>query len=152
MAEGSSVSEHVIKIAGYGTRLAALGFPIPQALGTDLTLASLPPSYSGFIMNYNMNGMDKDTNELFAMLKTAEAGMQKDANHVMMVNKTTSFKQKGKAKKGKGAGKTDTQKKPEGGASSDAVCFYCKVKGHWKRNCKKYLADRRRSLDRPAKV
>ena len=89
----------MIKMLGYGTRLEALGFPIPVALGTDLLLASLPLSYSGFIMNYNMNGMDKSTNELLAMLKTAEAGMQKDTNHVMMVSKTTSFKKKGKAKR-----------------------------------------------------
>ena len=120
----------MIKMLGYGTRLEALGFPIPVALGTDLLLASLPPSYDGFIMNYNMNGMDKSTNELLAMLKTAEAGMQKDTNHVMMVSKTTSFKKKGKAKKGKGTGKTDTQEKPKGGATLDTGCFFCKKKGH----------------------
>ena len=53
--------------------------------------------------------MDKGTGESFAMLKTVEARVQKDADHVMMVNKTTSFKKKGKAKRGKGAGETDTQ-------------------------------------------
>ena len=42
MAEGSSVSEHVIKMFGYGTRLQTLGFPIPAELSTDLVLASLP--------------------------------------------------------------------------------------------------------------
>jgi hypothetical protein len=143
MAEGSSVSEHVVKMVGYATRLESLGFAIPEALGTDILLASLPPSYGGFIMNYNMNGMDKSTHELFAMLKTAEAGMQKDANHVMMVNKTTSFKKKGKAKKGKGAGKTDTR--PKSGATKETECFFCKGKGHWKRNCKKFLAERKKS-------
>ena len=57
-------------------------------------LASLLPSYDGFIMNYNMNGMEKSANELFAMLKTTEAGMQKN-KIVLMVNKTTSLKKKG---------------------------------------------------------
>ena len=42
MAEGALVGEHMIKMLGYGTRLAALGFPIPEALSTDLVLASLP--------------------------------------------------------------------------------------------------------------
>ncbi|KAK1602355.1 hypothetical protein QYE76_037440 [Lolium multiflorum] len=85
----------------------------------------------------------KNTNELFPMLKTAEASMQKDTNHVMMVNKTTSFKKKRKAKKGKDAGKTGTQEKPKGGASKETECFYCKGSGHWKRNCKKYLVDKK---------
>ena len=75
MAEGSSLSEHVIKLVGCTQRLNALGFAIPTTLGTNILLASLPPSYNGFIMNYNMNGLDKTTDELFAMLKTAEASM-----------------------------------------------------------------------------
>src|SRR3954470_14750828 len=69
MAEGSSLSEHVIKLVGYAQRLNALGFAIPTTLGIDILLASLPPSYNGFIMNYNMNGLDKTIDELFAMLK-----------------------------------------------------------------------------------
>ncbi len=71
-----------------------------------------------------------------------------NANHVMMVNKTTSFKKKSKAKKkgkSKGASKTDTPGKPKGGAASDSECFFCKEKGHWKRNCKKYLAEKKKT-------
>jgi hypothetical protein len=57
-------------------------------------------------MNYNMNGMEKSANELFAMLRTAEARMQKN-KQVLMVNKTASFKKKGKSKKKySGVGKT----------------------------------------------
>ena len=96
--------EHVIQMHGYGERLSALGFAISDSLSTDVLLASLSPSYNGFIMNYNMNGMNKTANELYAMLKTAEANLQKDPSHVMMVNKTTSFKKTGKARKGKNKG------------------------------------------------
>ena len=42
MVEGSSLSEHVIKLVGYAQRLNALGFAIPTTLGTDILLASLP--------------------------------------------------------------------------------------------------------------
>ena len=60
---------------------------------------SLPPSYKNFVMNYNMQGMDKTIPELFAMLKAAEVEIKKE-HQVLMVNKTTSFKKKGKGKKG----------------------------------------------------
>src|ERR1041384_3566221 len=76
MAEGSSLREHVIKLVGYARRLNALGFAIPTTLGTDILLASRPPSYNDFIMNYNMNGLDTTIDKLFAMLKTADAYMQ----------------------------------------------------------------------------
>jgi hypothetical protein len=42
MKEGSSMSEHIVKLAGYGDRLASLEFGIPSTLSTDIMLASLP--------------------------------------------------------------------------------------------------------------
>ena len=53
-------------------------------------------------MNYNMNGMDKNLNGLHGMLKGAEEGLKKNAYHVMMVDKTVSFKRKAKPCKQEG--------------------------------------------------
>ena len=50
-------------------------------------------------MNYNMQVMDKTIPELFAMLKSAKVETKKE-HQVLMVNKTTSFKKKGKGKNG----------------------------------------------------
>ena len=50
-------------------------------------------------MNYNMQGMTKMIPELFTMVKAAEVEIKKE-HQVLMVNKTTSFKKKGKGKKG----------------------------------------------------
>jgi hypothetical protein len=36
--------------------------------------------------------------------------------------------------------------KPKNGPKPDAECYYCKEKGHWKRNCSKYLADLKSGL------
>ena len=64
-----------------------------------------------------------------------------------MVNKTTSFKKKGKGKKGnfkKNGKQVAAQvKKPKSGPKPETECFYCKGTGHWKRNCPKYLADKK---------
>ena len=64
-----------------------------------------------------------------------------------MVNKTTSFKKKGKGKKGnfKKNSKTvaTSTKKPKSGAKPETECFYYKGTGHQKRNCAKYLADKK---------
>ena len=87
----------------YVQRLEALGIPFPSELGTDIILKSLPPSYAGFVMNFNMHGMNKTLAELFAMLKVAEKDIQKDTNHVMMVKKTTHFKKQRAGQKKKGS-------------------------------------------------
>ena len=87
---------------GYIEHLDRLGFPLSQELATDLILNSLLDSYGQFVMNYNMNEMDKSISELHTMLKTAEQNMKSKFGHVLMVQYGKGFKGKGK---GKGKGK-----------------------------------------------
>src|SRR3954468_2211262 len=98
MEEGSSVSEHVLKMSGHANKLADLGITIPNALGIHRVLQSLPPSYKNFVMNYNMQRMDKSLPELFSMLKSAKVEIKKE-NQVLMVNKNNNFKKQGKPNK-----------------------------------------------------
>uniref|UniRef100_M8ARG8 Uncharacterized protein n=1 Tax=Aegilops tauschii TaxID=37682 RepID=M8ARG8_AEGTA len=128
--------QHPMAHHGYTQRMDAPGFPISQDLGTD----AFPDSLCS---RKNILG------EVFSMLKAPENGIQKDVNQVTMLNKTTNFKKKGKSnKKGKSKGpnKADTPgKSKKTGATADAECFFCTEKGHWKRNCKKYLAEKKKS-------
>ena len=63
------------------------------------------------------------------MLKAAEVEIEKE-HQVLMVNKTTSFKEKGKGKKGnfkKNNKQVAAQeKKPKSGPKPETKCFYCK--------------------------
>ena len=117
MEENSFVSEHILIMSGYHNHLTQLGVNLPDDSVIDSVLQSLPPSYKSFVMNYNMQGMDKSILELFAMLKAAEVEIEKE-HQVLMVTKTTSFNKKGKGKKGnfKKNGKqvATPGKKPEG--------------------------------------
>ena len=80
------------------------------------------------------------------MLKAAEVEIKKE-HQVLMVNKTTSFKKKGKGKKGnfkKNSKPVVAQvKKPKSRPKPETKCFYYKWTGHWKRNCPKYLLDKK---------
>src|SRR4051812_19068574 len=147
MDENSSVSEHVVKMSGYFQRLNALECQIPDELAVDRVLQSLHPSYKGFVLNYNMQGMTKTPSELFAMLKSSEVEIKKE-HTVFMVNKTTGFKKSSRREKAKRGGpKRDGKSvvvppkapKPKPGIER----FYCKGEGHWKRNCPKYLKDKK---------
>src|SRR5215216_2698278 len=97
-------------------------------------------------MNYNMQGITKKIPELFAMLKSVKVEIKKE-HQMLMVNKTTSFEKKGKGKKGnfkKNGKQVAAQvKKPKSGPKPRTEYFYCKGTGHWKRNCPKYLADKK---------
>src|SRR3989337_2834652 len=89
--------------------------------------------------------MNKTISELFAMLKAAEVEVKKE-HQVLMVKKGTSFK-KGKGKKGNfkknGKSVAAPTKKPKARPKPETECYYCKGNGHWKRNCTKYLVDKK---------
>ena len=95
MKEGALVSEHVIKIMGFGQRMTQLGFQILETLAADIFLMSLLSSFKSFVQNYRMNGMDKTINELLAMLRNAELTMQADPNYTLAVS-NHQFQEEGK--------------------------------------------------------
>ena len=78
MEENSSVSEHILTMSGYHNHLTLLGVNLPDDCVIDRVLQSLPPSYKGFVMNYNMQGMEKTIPELFTMLKAAAVEKKKE--------------------------------------------------------------------------
>ena len=77
MEENSSVSEHILKMSGYHNHLTQLGVNLPDECVIDRVLQSLPPSYKGFVMNYNTQGMDTTIPELFVMLKSTKVEIEK---------------------------------------------------------------------------
>ena len=78
MEVNSSVSEQILIMFGYNNHLSQLGVNLPDDSVIDKVLQSLPPSYKGFVMNYNMQGMKKTIPELLAMLKAAEVEIKKE--------------------------------------------------------------------------
>ena len=93
-----------------------------------------------------MQGMTKTFPKLFVMLKSLKVEIKKE-HQLLMVNKTTSFKKKGKGKKGnfKKNGKqvATPMKQPKTRPKPQTECFSCEGNGHLKRNCHKYLADKK---------
>ncbi|KAK8590262.1 hypothetical protein V6N13_089025 [Hibiscus sabdariffa] len=121
MIEGSPVGAHVIKMMGYIQTLEKLGFSLKDELATNLILQSLPDSFKPFVLNFNMNEINKT-----------------------LPHPRSERKEK-KVAKSKGNGKTKAKGKnalkPKGGISKDGKCFHCDKSGHWKRNCPVYLEE-----------
>ena len=57
--------------------MTQLGVELPVDSVIDRVVQSLPPSYKGLVMNYNMQGMTKIILELFAMLKSTKVEIKK---------------------------------------------------------------------------
>ncbi|KAK8617350.1 hypothetical protein V6N13_080267 [Hibiscus sabdariffa] len=68
MSEGTPVGAHVIKMMGYIQTLEKLSFALNNELVTDVILQSLSNSFKQFILNFNMNDIDKTLPQLLGML------------------------------------------------------------------------------------
>ncbi|KAL0293705.1 UNVERIFIED_CONTAM: hypothetical protein Scaly_3136200 [Sesamum calycinum] len=118
----------------------------------DVILQSLPPSYDQFIINYNMNGLEKSLHELINMLVQYEATIEKSAPSVLVGEVSTSKakgKDAGREKRKKdetsstaastssvpvtplGEGKGKRKRVHQSKIPND-VCIYCREKGHWR--------------------
>ncbi|KAJ9542769.1 hypothetical protein OSB04_029275 [Centaurea solstitialis] len=151
MIKGTSVSDHVMKMKRHLDHLERLGHPVPLQLATDTILNSLSDDYKPFVVNYNMNNMEKSITELHSMLKTTELNMgtKNKIKDVLMVKDggvkhghTSTSKGKGPVqavqsapKKGKGKGKGKKVKPNKAGTENR--CFTCNEVGHWRQNCPK---------------
>ncbi|XP_019432930.1 PREDICTED: uncharacterized protein LOC109339857 [Lupinus angustifolius] len=62
------VGPHVLKMISLLEQLEKLGCKLGKELSQDLILQSLPDSFSLFIVNFNMNKMDRDLHEMLHML------------------------------------------------------------------------------------
>ena len=133
-----------------------LGTEIDSETQVDAILASLPNSFNQFIMNYNMNKMVVTLLELLNMLKEAEDLIKKEKPTVMLAEKSyTSLKLKPKGKNFKRKGSQSFNKAQGDKVNKDIEkkkakgnCFHCGNPGHWKRNCRHYLASSKN--DKPA--
>ncbi|KAK4404364.1 hypothetical protein Sango_0805000 [Sesamum angolense] len=95
MAKRLSVQSHGVKMLSLVQKVEGLKIGLDNDTTIDVILQSLPPSYDLFIINYNMNGLEKYINELINMLVQYEAMAHKSTPTVLVGEASTS-KAKGK--------------------------------------------------------
>ncbi|KAL0346382.1 UNVERIFIED_CONTAM: hypothetical protein Scaly_1654200 [Sesamum calycinum] len=111
MAEGLSVQSQGLMMLYVVEKLEDLKVGFDNNTSINMILQSLPPSYDPFIINYNMNRLEKSIHELINMLVQYDAVTHKCASSVLIREASTSKakgKRSGRWKRKKGKGKVFT--------------------------------------------
>ncbi|KAL0287233.1 UNVERIFIED_CONTAM: hypothetical protein Sradi_7128400, partial [Sesamum radiatum] len=161
MIEGSSIQEHGVKMLSLVEKLKDLKADFAKEMYIDVILQSLPPSFDSFIVNYNMNGLDKNLHELINMLVQCEATIEESALSVLVGRlRPQKRKAKGSDAEGErrvrqnqllqalralllpllGMGKGKRKAVWQLWISKD-ICINYREKGHWKKECPKLLSN-----------
>ncbi|KAL7606519.1 hypothetical protein Lser_V15G18599 [Lactuca serriola] len=162
--DGKSICAHVLDMKLDINRLRMLGVVVPRKLDIGLVLQSLPKSYNELVKDYYMTDDDITLIDLAYLLIATESAMIWRNDQANMIERSTSqatmnigndidspkmipspkgmelamiksFDHKRKA----GAGIVSCTN------AKEAICFYCHLKGHWKRCFPDYLKDLRDS-------
>ncbi|KAL0285094.1 UNVERIFIED_CONTAM: hypothetical protein Sangu_2794900 [Sesamum angustifolium] len=167
MIEGSSIREHGVMMLSLVEKLKDLQADFEKKeTYVDVIQQSLPPLFDQFIINYNMNGLEKSHHELINTLFQYEAIIEKYAP-LVLVEETLISKAKSKIV-GREKRKNDETSSiaastlsalvtPLGGGKGkrkrvhqsrilNNVCIYCREMGHWKRECPKILFNEGKNL------
>eukprot|EP00253_Pinus_taeda_P031110 PITA_31110 len=132
------VREHIMQMRDTVAQLKKLEVDISESFLVHYILNTLPHQYGPFKISYNTHKDKWSINELMNMCVQEEERLVMELGESAML--TTRGKGKSQANR-KGKGKVP----PQAGIKKDSKCFFCKKKGHTKKECakfKKWLADK----------
>jgi hypothetical protein len=132
------VREHIMQMRDTVAQLKKLKVEISESFLVHYILNTLPHQYGPFKISYNTHKDKWSINELMTMR------VQEEERLVMELGESAMLAMHGKGKSQankKGKGKVP----PQADIKKNSKCFFCKEKGHMKKECakfQKWLADK----------
>uniref|UniRef100_A0A2N9F3Y6 Retrovirus-related Pol polyprotein from transposon TNT 1-94 n=1 Tax=Fagus sylvatica TaxID=28930 RepID=A0A2N9F3Y6_FAGSY len=132
------VREHIMQIRDIVAQLKKLEVEMSESFLVHYILNTLPHQYGPFKISYNTHKDKWSINELMTMCVQEEGRLvMEQGESAMLVTHGKGKSQANQKGKGKMPPQTDIKK--------DSTCFFCKKKGHMKKECtkfQKWLADK----------
>jgi hypothetical protein len=125
------VREHIMQMRDLVAQLKKLEVEMSESFLVHYILNTLPHQYGPFKISYNTHKKNWSINELMTMC------VQEEGRLVMEQGESAMLAIRGKGKSQayqKGKGKIP----PQAGIKKDSKCFFCKKKGHMKKECAKF--------------
>ncbi|KAM7471147.1 hypothetical protein LguiA_009330 [Lonicera macranthoides] len=126
------VRDHIMQMRDVAAQLKKLEVTMSDPFLVHYVLNTLPPQYGPFKISYNTHKDKWSINELMTMCVQEENRLLMEQSEG--VHMAVQGKNKAPFKKDKGKGKIP----PQADIKKDPKCFFCKKKGHAKKECAKF--------------
>ena len=143
----AGVRDYVLRMVDLKTKLQALSVTIPDACIVHQALNTLPPDFGIIKTNYNSQDETWSVNDLIARVVAEEDKLKKEKEHLALYASSSHKKKnkKFKSRTHKGTQETTGQSDNMGPnktflKNDGDRCFFCKKKGHMKKECAKFKA------------
>ena len=148
---GGGIREHISEMSHMVNKLKTMNMPLPEAFIVQLVFKSLPKDFVTFHVNYNAQTEEWNLEKLIAMcvqeedkLKTANGGqlvfnVQHKKKNFQNYNKNMRPLPHDRNQNESGSSKAPQQKDWSNFPVEMDQCLECKERGHYKRDCPKFL-------------
>ncbi|KAL3636649.1 hypothetical protein CASFOL_018948 [Castilleja foliolosa] len=128
------VRDYIMHIRDIAAKLKDLEVTMSETFLVHFILCTLPSQYGPFKISYNTHKDKWSINELMTMCVQEEGRLRMEEGE--KVNLTTASS----SKKNKGHHKGKEKVSTSLGIKKESTCYFCKKKGHMKKDCLKFKA------------
>ena len=136
----SDIREHIMELRDISAQLKSLEVDMSETFLVHFVLNTLPSEYAPFKISYNTHKEKWSMNQLLTMCVDEEQRLKQERQESVHL---TSHKGKGQVEAGSSSYHVPIKKKnmkvsAKSASKKDFKCFFCKKKGHAKKDCIKY--------------
>ena len=132
--EFKSVRDYIMRMRDIAAQLKDLEVTMSDSFLVHFILCTLPPQYGPFKISYNTHKDKWSINELLTMCVQEEGRLRMEEGEKVNLTIASSSKKRKDHIQEKGKGKFSA--KPD--IKKESSCFFCKKKGHVKKDCIKF--------------
>lgn len=148
LEEKGNMVEHIRTFHEIVDQLQEIGVEMPDEVLVIMLLSSLPKGYDNFVVAIEARDGLPTFSKLMVKLKEEDQRRLCESDSLVDSQQAFLTHKKGNGRNNKGGNR---QENGDSGKKND-ICKYCKKKGHWVRECRKWISDGRPSKRQSEKV